>query len=240
MFRAAITVAVLALAAVNAVPHKVVRKTAALDFSYVWPADAVAVPQLDLRFYTEAKRALAHAEKGATEDQQLAREQKRGYNQEYYSKQWTTAGSTARLLSLQYQHGTYTGGAHPNTDYGALLWDRGRKREISIDALFLRSGSFAALTRVAYCRALDAERRKRREGEKLGGDFDQCPQYRDLAIAPADKNRNGPFETIEFVASPYVAGPYSEGEYEISLPVTSQMIQAIKPEYRSSFERQRQ
>jgi hypothetical protein len=98
----------------------------------------------------------------------------------------------------------------------------------------------AALTRPGYCRALDAERRKRRQGERLGGDFDECPKYGDLAIAPVDKNRNGRFDTIQFVASPYTAGPYAEGEYSIALPVTSQLIAAIKPEYRSSFERQRQ
>ena len=61
-----------------------------------------------------------------------------------------------------------------------------------------------------------------------------------LAIALVDRNKNGRFDSIHFVASPYIAGPYAEGEYEISLPVTSQLISGIKPEYRSSFERQRQ
>jgi len=61
-----------------------------------------------------------------------------------------------------------------------------------------------------------------------------------LAIAPLDRNRNGRFDTIAFVASPYVAGPYVEGEYEISLPVTSHLIRGIRPEFRDSFERQRQ
>ena len=43
-----------------------------------------------------------------------------------------------------------------------------------------------------------------------------------------------------FVASPYVAGPYVEGEYEVELPVTARLIEALRPEYRESFEAQRQ
>jgi hypothetical protein len=78
-------------------------------------------------------------------------------------------------------------------------------------------------------------------GEKLDlPDFNTCPKYGELAIALVDKNGNGRFESIDFVASPYTAGPYVEGEYEIALPVTSQLIAAVRPDYRNSFERQRQ
>jgi len=87
---------------------------------------------------------------------------------------------------------------------------------------------------------IGAERARRRQGEKFGGDFDQCPKFSDLAIAPFDRNNNGTFDTIAFIASPYTAGPYAEGEYEISLPVTSELIRGVRPEYRDSFERQRQ
>ena len=236
----AILVALSATAA-STVPHKVVRDTPALDFRYEWSPEAVAIPQLDLRFYADAKKALAEAQKNAREDQLLAKQQKRDFNQHDYSMQWTTAGQTPRLLSLQSNLGSFEGGAHPNTSYGALLWDREAKREIKIESLYLRPGAFAALTRTRFCAALDAERNKRRAGQKLDlPDFNACPKYSELAIALVDKNKNARFDSIEFVASPYVAGPYVEGEYEIALPVTSQLIAGIKPDYRSSFERQRQ
>ena len=240
MKRGTLAVSALALIAATAVPHKVVRKTPALDFSYVWPAEAAAIPALDLKFYRAAKSALAEAQTNARDDEAAARQQKRDFNPHEYSMQWTIAGQSPHLLSLQSELGSFEGGAHPNGSFGALLWDRELKREIKVDSLFLHSGSFAALTRTRFCAALDAERRKRREGEKLGGDFDQCPKFSDLAIAPIDKNRNGRFDTIQFVASPYVAGPYVEGEYEVAIPVTSQLIAGIKPDYRNSFERQRQ
>ena len=153
---------------------------------------------------------------------------------------WTTAGQTPRLLSLQSDLGTFTGGAHPNSNHGSLLWDRTLNREIALGALFSNAAQFPGLTRPTYCKKLDAERSKRREGEKIGGDFDQCPKFNELAISPVDKNKNGRFDTIDFVASPYVAGPYVEGEYEIDFPVSSALIAAMKPEYRGSFEAQRQ
>ena len=58
--------------------------------------------------------------------------------------------------------------------------------------------------------------------------------------SPVDKDKDGRFDEVEFVASPYTAGPYAEGEYELVLPVTRQLIAAIKPVYRASFEAQRQ
>ena len=233
------TVAIAAATAAPA-PVKIERDSKALEFSYEWSAQAAAVPALDKRFRAETDKAYKDALANARDDQKLAREQKRDFNGHYYSVQWTTAGETVRLLSLQSEFGSFEGGAHPNTSYDALLWDRKLGKQIGMGALLTGRGNFAALTRTAYCKALDAERAKRREGEKLGGEFDQCPKFSDLAIAPVDKNQDGRFDAIDFVASPYVAGPYVEGEYELELPVTSRLISALKPEYRSSFAVQRQ
>jgi len=230
----------ITLLAASTTPHKVVRKTGLLDFTVEWPSEAAAVSKLDLRLYDEAKRNLARAQDDAQDDQAAAKEQKRDFHQHFFSMKWQTAGNSSRLLSLRNQLGTFAGGAHPNTNYGALLWDRRASKEIGVGALFLHADTFSALMRIRYCAALNAERAKRRRGEKFGGEFDKCPQFSELAIAPLDRNRNGRFDTIAFVASPYVAGPYVEGEYEISLPVTSHLIRGIRPEFRDSFERQRQ
>lgn len=227
--------------AATAAPVKIERDSKALEFSYEWPAAAAAVPALDRKFRGELDKGYKDALANAREDQKLAREQKRDFNGHYYSVQWTTAGETARLLSLQSEFGSFEGGAHPNTSYDALLWDRKLGKQIAIGALLTGRRNFAALTRTAYCKALDAERDKRREGEKLDlPEFNACPKFSDLAIAPVDKDKDGRLDAIDFVASPYVAGPYAEGEYELELPVTSRLISALKPEYRSSFEVQRQ
>lgn len=234
-------VALLSAANTHANAVKVERNSAALEFSYSYPAEAAAIPALNRRFQADLTTQYRKALKVGLEDLKIYKEQKRGGISDFFSMEWTTAGQTSRLLSLQNQLGTFTGGAHPNTSYGSLLWDRRAVREIKIESLFLRSGAFAKLTRTPYCAALNAERHKRREGEKLElAEFNACPKYSELAIAPLDKNTNGRFDSIAFVASPYTAGPYAEGEYEITVPVTSQLIAAVRPEYRSSFERQRQ
>lgn len=219
---------------------KIEHSSAALEFTYDWPAQAARVPALDRRFRSYARKAYRRALDLARENQDLYREQKRDGARDFYSMKWSTAGESARLLSLHSQLSTFTGGAHPNTSFGALLWEKNRNRETGVPALFINAADFPALSRAAYCEALDAERFKRRGGEKLGAVFDKCPKFADLAIAPLDRNGNGRFDAIDFVASPYTAGPYAEGEYEIALPVTSKTITLLTPRFRASFETQRQ
>jgi len=236
-----ITLALL-LTAAAPVPRavEIERNSATLEFSYSWPAEAAAIPPLDRRFRAAMDKAWREARATVREEQKLTREQKRQFNPQFYSMGWTTAGQSKRLLSLRSDQGTFTGGAHPNRSQGALLWDRALSREITVASLFATAGGLAATTRKAYCAALDAERAKRREGVKLGGEFDECPKYADLAIAPADGDKDGRFDTLDVVASPYVAGPYVEGEYEISLPVTPALVAVLKPQFRTWFEAQRQ
>jgi hypothetical protein len=237
-----IIAALLCTAAAEHGASKISHKSAALDFTYQWPAEAAAISKLDRKFRMEAAAAYRRGLALGRLDQKLYTQQGRGSVADFYSKQWTTAGETPRLLSLQYHHSAYTGGAHPNTDYGSLLWERKRARPIAVSSLFLRSAAFETLTRADYCIALDAERRKRRGKEWKPGlpEFNACPKFAELAIAPVDKTRKGRFDSIDFVASPYTAGPYVEGAYDILLPVTAQLIAAMRPEYRNSFELQRQ
>ena len=231
----------LASAATGPGGVKIERNNAYLEFTYEYPAQAAAIPTLDHRFRLEAAKEYRRHLLLGREDKKSYRQEQRGSVTDFYSKQWAAAGETPRLLSLQYQHGTYTGGAHPNTDYGALLWDRKLNREIAVTSLFLRASAFASLIRPVYCKRLDREREKRREGEKLDlPEFNACPKLADLAVSPVDTDKDARFDTIALVASPYLAGPYAEGEYAIDVPVTSQLIAAMKPEYRNSFERHRQ
>jgi hypothetical protein len=240
MNRGMLVAATLFLAATAAAkPVKIQHNSAALKFSYEWPSEAAAIPALDRKFRTGLTKAYREALANGREDQKLYRAQQRQGARDFYSMTWTSAGETVRLLSLQNELSTFTGGAHPNTSYDALMWDRKLNRQTSMEALLGGPGKLAALTRTVYCKALDQERMKRREGEKLDlPEFNACPKYSDLAIAPVDSNKNGHFEAIDFVASPYLAGPYVEGEYEIRVPVTRKLIAAMKPEFRSSFETQ--
>ena len=66
--------------------------------------------------------------------------------------------------------------------------------------------------------------------------FNDCPKLDEIAIIPTDKNRNGRFELLTLIASPYVAGPWVEGDYEIELAVTPDLLAGLKSDYRASFE----
>jgi Deacetylase PdaC len=232
--------AFLCTGAAAAKPVTIQRNGSTLEFSYGWPAQAAAIPALNRHFRSAMRKALQEQRENAADERQAAQENHFPFRKHEFSMQWTTAGRTPRLLSLKGELAWDSGGAHPNSSTEALLWGRRLDRQISVESLFSRSGEFASLTRLNYCRKLDAERLKRREGQKLGGEFDKCPKRSDLAIAPVDTNRNSRFDAIDFIASPYVAGPYVEGEYSIRLPVSRRIIAALKPAYRSDFEVQRQ
>lgn len=215
-------------------------KTAVLEFAYAWPAEAAAIPALDRRFHEDMAKTKAEALTNARADARTAKADGREFHGHDFSRSWTTAGQSPRLLSLEGATGFFTGGAHPNHGLDSLLWDRAAGREIGVADLFDPPTRFAELVSIAYCQGLDAERSKRREGETLEGDFAQCPSLSDLAIVPTDADGNGRFESIRFMAEPYVAGPYVEGEYDIPLVLTAELIAAMKRDFQSSFEVQRQ
>ena len=240
MLQALIAFSALLAAAAAAKPFKAELKNADADFAYSWPAEVSAVPALVKRFSADMRKRRAETIAGGKEFNAMRKKMGDALVGYTHATEISTAGQSARLLSLEIAYASYSGGAHSNYGYESILWDRRANREIPFDALFLRPKAFVALTRTAYCKALDAERLKRREGERREGEFGECPKFTELAIAPVDEDKDGRFERINFVAAPYTAGPYSEGEHALELPVTRQLMAAIKPAYRASFELQRQ
>jgi hypothetical protein len=230
----------LLAAAASARPVRVERVTSVLRFEYQWSAEAAAIKRLNQELRATSDALYRRATGDARDDYEAAVDTKRPFHRHSYEVSWKTVGQTARLLSIAARIDSFTGGAHPNHNVDAQLWDRRFGRRIVLSSLFIHPAAFEKLTRAAYCRALDKERRSRRGGEQFDGPFGECPKYADLAIAPRDRRPNGRFETIAFIAAPYTAGPYVEGQYAIDLPVTRHLIAAIKPVYRRSFEVQRQ
>jgi hypothetical protein len=252
MTRFPIIVAILFLTACQAVPSAVPiapqpprpfsadETTALLEFHYGWPAEAAAIPPLATRLSTEMDAWKERLLAGARSE--LAYRTKNGFPFHGYqgSMTWTTAGQSQRLLSLAGAFAEFTGGAHGNYATRALIWDRAAMMEQTVPALFVDAGAPAALLTETWCKALDDQRARKREGRKLGGEFDECPKLSDIVVVPADGDSNGRFEHLRLIANPYTAGPYSEGDYKVDLPVTPAVIAALKPEYRASFEPQRQ
>jgi len=227
--------AAFSIAGANAKPFKTELKSKWLDLEYSWSSEANAVPALVARFTADMRKQRASLTAQAQKDAADRRKQGFPFNAYQQVTSITTLGETPRLLSLRNDTYAFTGGAHGNSGAKAILWDRRLNKQIDFSALFGAGSGYLAMLRGPYCKALNAERKKRRQGEQLGGEFDQCPPFSQLTLMPADPKRKGRFNRILIVADPYVAGPYVEGSYDIDVPLNAALITKLKPEFRSSF-----
>lgn len=210
-----------------------------VDFRYRWAAEASAIPSLARKLRSEMQRDRIHTANLARSDRQSALKSNYPFHQHSFDRTVTFGGQSARLASFADQRSAYTGGAHPNPGTVAILWDRRRGAATGFSALFRTSPS--AILRTPYCKGLAAERqRKMGKATPSGTYWDACPDPLKLTVIPEDKDRNGRFDTVNVTADPYAVGSYAEGYYVVMLPVTPALIAALRPEYRASFEAQRQ
>jgi hypothetical protein len=208
-----------------------------LDFSYVWPVEASSIPALNQRLEAELTRDRAEAEATAREDQ-ASRGTEYPFNGHYFNKSWQRYGESRRLLSLAAEVSTFTGGAHGNSGFDQILWDRQARGAIEPLALFADAAAANAALTPLYCAALDRERaQKRQETLPLSGEgwMVECPALTDQALVPLDQNGDGRFERLRVMIAPYEAGPYAEGSYEFDIEVTDAIRRMLKADYRESF-----
>lgn len=216
-----------------------------LDFHLAWPTAVSAIPPLVERIRSRAMAHRAELLKAASADNVQRAKQGFPFNRYAFSESCTVAGNTPRLLSLKANWSEYTGGAHPMHGTRALLWDRQTGKELGFsDLLQEGAASLEPLIGARFCNDLNAVRAKKRGPEAapaIGPDdpFNRCPPFGELALIPRGQPDGG-FTTILVHADPYVAGPYVEGDYDIVVPVTAEVVAALKPSYRASFEAQRQ
>lgn len=212
------------------------EKTADFTFSYRYPAAAARIPVLAAWLDGEREALRRATAKESAEDRVAARQAGNPYRPHEATVEWQVVTDTPRFLSLSAKLYSYTGGAHGSPGFAALLWDKQANVRRKPTDLF----DTAALERAAadsYCRALDAERHKRRLvpiDASTDDPFSQCPKVSEatLILGSGDRER---FDKLGFLIDPYVAGPFAEGTYEVTLPVTPAILAAVKPEYRSAF-----
>jgi hypothetical protein len=241
MKQAAILIILATAAAVDAKPFKFESKTRYAEVDFAYSREAAAVPALVKRFQADLARERRRTVACGKAETKVRVDSGGEAIACSSSTAITTSGQTSRLLSLARAYYAFTGGAHGNGATTPLLWDRRSSREIRFESLFATADGYSAPLRDRYCRALNAERRKRRgpdyQPSSMVPEFDSCPKFSELSLIPAGSPR---FNTINLIAAPYTAGPYAEGDYDIALPVTARLVAALKPQYRSSFEVQRQ
>ena len=227
--------------AAEAAARVVKDETELYEFEYSYPAQAAAIPPLKAWLDADLAKRKAEVVGGAQEDKKAADSGEFPFRAHSGSTEWKLVTDIPGWLSLSSLVGGYTGGAHPNYAYTALLWDKaaGQRREAA--DLFQSKAALSEAIRKPFCDALDAQRAQKR-GAKIdrdsGDPFDECIDPLESAVILGSSNRRT-FDRIGVLISPYSAGPYAEGDYEVTLPVTPAVLAAVKPEYRASFTRGR-
>jgi hypothetical protein len=205
------------------------------EFAYNWPVEVTAVPALVTRFSTERDAALA-GQKREFEDalRKFAGSDCLACTNRSYAKEWAVVADLPRFLSLSATLYVYTGGAHGNGTYDALVWDRQAEQALAAPDFFASPAAMQQALGAAWCAALRKERTKR-VGADYGDDpIFPCPAIAELVVVPGSAGKLT-FDRISLLAAPYVAGSYAEGGYEVTLPVTAAMVAELKPEYRAYF-----
>ncbi|MFN3862984.1 MAG: PdaC/SigV domain-containing protein [Erythrobacter sp.] len=211
------------------------KDEAAREFSYSWPAEVSAVPALVRHLTAERDRLLAEQKaEWAEAVAEFAGEDCVACTNRAFEKRWEVVADLPRFLSLSATFYAYSGGAHGNGAFDALVWDREAQALFDPKALFRSEAALQEALGAPWCKALRAERMQR-----LGADYSEdstfpCPAIADLTVlvGSSDKRR---FDRIGLLAAPYVAGSYAEGSYEVTLPVSQAVLDAVKPEYRRAF-----
>jgi hypothetical protein len=217
-------------------PYAYDKKGDLVEFNYAWSAEVSADPRLRRILKADLERSFSATAAAAEADRAASAAAGRPFHSHQYNRRWTTAGQSPRLLSLDGRLMAFTGGAHPDHAATGLLWDRYARASIKPDRLFVNASSLGTLVRAPSCAMLASER-TRRLGDAPASDgmAAPCPTA-GVAVIPSDANHNRRFDHIRVVAVNGVAGPNVEGTYDLSVPVTANMLAAIKPLYRSGFE----
>lgn len=211
------------------------KDDASREFAYSWPAAVSAVPALVQRFTAERDQLLAEQKaEWAEAVAEFAGQDCVACTNRSFEKTWEVVADLPRFLSLSASFYAYTGGAHGNGAYDALVWDREAETALDPKSLFRSEAALQEALGETWCKALKAERMKRMGADFSDDGFFACPPIADLTLLLGSSNKQS-FNRIGLLAAPYVAGSYAEGTYEVTLPVTPEVLAAVKPEYKAAF-----
>lgn len=218
-----------------AAPMAFDSKTPFAEVSLTLPIAIKAQPDLHARIYAAGVRDLRQFTEGAQADRTEAGGDA-GMPPYERSIEITPGAETGKLFSLIRTDSEYTGGAHPNASFAAILWDKALKREITGANLFTAAGNLPTLDN-ALCAAINAEKKTRdpaaRNVSLTGGDW-QCPRAAATPFVLAPGTQPGKAGGLTFLIAPYQVGPYVEGSYKVTVPQAA-FRSLLAPAYADEF-----
>lgn len=219
-----------------AAPMAFESKTPFAEVSLSLPIAIKAQPDLHARLYAAAVRDLREFSEGAQADRTEAGGDE-GIGTYNKSIEITPGAETGKLFSLIRTDSEFTGGAHPNSSFAAILWDKALKREVAAGDLLTKTGDLSALD-AALCAAINVEKKKRDPQAQTvsltGGDMWKCPRASTVPFVLSTGTQPGKAGGLVFLIGPYMVGPYAEGAYEVTVP-QSAFRALLSPAYADEF-----
>lgn len=218
-----------------AAPMAYESKTPYAEVSLKLPIAIKAQPDLHAALYARTVADLREFAEGAQGDLSEAGtdEGMRAYDK---SIDIASGAETGKLFSLARTDTEDTGGAHPNSSFLSILWDKALKREITASDLFIKGANLSALD-TALCAAINAEKKKRdpeAQTVSLTGEMWTCPKAATTPFVLAQGVTPGKAGGLVFLIAPYLVGPYSDGAFQITVP-QSAFRGLIAPAYADEF-----
>ncbi|KQY84874.1 RsiV family protein [Brevundimonas sp. Root1423] len=199
-----------------------------------------AHPQLRARLYADGMAAVREFEA----DVRRAQSEEGGeldYNMDLILR-WDAPVETGRLVSADGMVWSFTGGAHGNPGFHAILWDRAAQRAVAPAELFRVGADLSKLDR-ALCDSINAAKAARGgdqawdpapyRGEQGDGIW-VCPAALDMPFSLAPGDTAGKAGGLVFLIDPYVVGPYAEGVYTAVVPAAA-FSALLSPEWADQF-----
>lgn len=217
--------------------REVSERTDTYLFEYSYPQAAGDTEGLagwlDERLERERQQLASRAAQGREE----ARDNGFPFNSYSSETAWEVVADLPGWLSLSADQSYYYGGAHPNYGFDTIVWNKEEGASVEPITFFTSPAALDKAIGAQLCEALNEERAKRRgEPVEEGSDdtFDACikPDETNLLLG----STNGAnFNRIGIQIAPYLAGPYVEGSYEFTFPVTPELLEVVREEYRDAF-----
>lgn len=149
---------------------------------------------------------------------------------------WISVGDTPQLLSLVATDISFRGGAHPNTAYRSIIWDKKSEKAVQLYEVFEDFGIATEAMSSEFCARLNNERQQRLRGQQAMADRSwRCPEITDFVIVPIAPGDIEQMSAMQIFISPPAAGAYSEGEYRIILPISMRIYNQLRPEWKAAF-----
>lgn len=190
-------------------------------------------PDLHAPLYAAAVRDLRQFSEGAQAD---LSEAGGGTNPYERTIAFDPGAETGKLFSLARTDFEFTGGAHPNTSFSAVLWDKAMKKQLGFADLFRPGADLSGLNK-ALCDAANAAKQARSPGSETAtpsGGMWTCPKAISTPFVLAAGSTPGKAGGVTFLIGAYQIGPYSDGPYWVTVP-QSVFRPLLTPAYADEF-----